>query len=686
MFSNSRMFVHRVRIKQSMKLLRDFQYAPNNQGYINHDSFINSRSISILSNNLYLNQKEDHRPQLFSLAKQNTSSSQESRQESSQTGAGNSLSLQSQLGKLPVPSLKDTLPKFLRTIRPLLNNEEYDETFGKVKDFAKEGGVGHTLQALLEERAKTTENWFSDWWLEMAYLGYRDPVIVWSSPGIVWPTQKFEDKKDMIKFAAKAIAGALDYKIAVDNQTIPVEMQGGKPLDMQQYFKVFGTTRMPAMPSDKQSFNPQSKHILVIYNNHFFKVEVYGETGEQLSAEQIQASLEDIVKMVSDTGPEIGILTSNNRDEWSKDYEILASNKKNKVSLKEIETALFTMNLDPNYGDYLAHDDLSKSALISLHGGGSNHGGANRWHDKTIQMFVAESGECGMTYEHSPAEGPPLMILTDHILGYIAGTVRNGTNLPAIKYSPVQKLDFILNDALNLSISKAGENLDKLVNEVDMHVLHFTHFGKSEIKSFGFSPDSFIQIAIQLAFYRLQKEPGAHYESGGTRQFIHGRTEVIRSCSIESVEFAKAVSNSEGTINDKFVLMKRAIQSHNSYARLAVAGLGVDRHLQGMKKIGLENGIEPHDLFSDIGYTKSSRMRISTSQVAGSTASFLCFGPLVSDGYGCCYNPRSNDIFLPCSALNSCAETNATAFRDAVEQSLLDMRLIALENIQQAKL
>ena len=105
-----------------------------------------------------------------------------------------------------------------------------------------------------------------------------------------------------------------------------------------------------------------------------------------------------------------------------------------------------------------------------------------------------------------------------------------------------------------------------------------------------------------------------------------------------------------------------------------------------MKQIGIENAIEPHDLFSDTGYVKSSRMRISTSQVAGSSASFLCFGPLVSDGYGCCYNPRSDDIFFPCSALTSCSETSATDFRDALEQSLLDMRLLVLENVQQSKL
>jgi len=676
------MFLHKVRFKQNMKLLGDLQCAVSNQRFnLQEYHLISYRQISSLTNSFYCKEKDGRTP-LLSYPENNNR-----RLESTKAGAVQlSLDLQDKLGKLPVPSLKETLPKFLRTVRPHLNEEEYEETFEKVKDFAKEGGVGHILQGLLEERAQKTENWFSDWWLDMAYLAYRDPVIVWSSPGIVWPTQKFEDEKAMVRFAAKAVAGALDYKISVDNQAIPVEMQGGKPLDMQQYFKVFGTTRLPAMPIDTQSFNPESKHIIVIYNNHFFRVEVYGETGELLSAEQIQESLEEVVTMVSDTGPEIGILTSNNRDDWAKDFELLSNNKKNKASLQEIETSLFTMNLDPGFEDFKAYDDMSRSALISLHGAGSKHAGANRWHDKTLQLYVARTGECGMTYEHSPAEGPPLMILTDHILGYIEGTVRNGSNLSAIKYGPVQKLEFVLNDALDLSIAKAKENLDSLVNEVDMHVLHFKHFGKNEIKSLGFSPDSFIQTAIQLAFYRLHKEPGAHYESGGTRQFIHGRTEVIRSCSLESAEFSKAVVNADGTNTDRFMLMKQAIESHNSYAKMAVAGLGVDRHLQGMKKISVENDIELHEIFSDKGFIKSSRMRISTSQVAGTSPSFLCFGPLVSDGYGCCYNPRSNDILLPCSALNSCPETSATAFRDSLEQSLLDMRLIALENIHQSKL
>ncbi len=53
----------------------------------------------------------------------------------------------------------------------------------------------------------------------------------------------------------------------------------------------------------------------------------------------------------------------------------------------------------------------------------------------------------------------------------------------------------------------------------------------------------FLKMAIQYAFYRIHKTPGAHYESGSTRMFQRGRTEVIRSCSNESINFAKAMMN-----------------------------------------------------------------------------------------------------------------------------------------------
>jgi len=54
----------------------------------------------------------------------------------------------------------------------------------------------------------------------------------------------------------------------------------------------------------------------------------------------------------------------------------------------------------------------------------------------------------------------------------------------------------------------------------------------------------------------------------------------------------------------------------------------------------------------------------------------MCYGPLVNDGYACCYNPRENEIIFGTSAHNSCPETSAKQFAAALEDSLTDMQRI----------
>jgi len=48
------------------------------------------------------------------------------------------------------------------------------------------------------------------------------------------------------------------------------------------------------------------------------------------------------------------------------------------------------------------------------------------------------------------------------------------------------------------------------------------------------SPDAFIQMAMQLAWYKACGEFTATYETVLTRMFKHGRTETLRSFSRES--------------------------------------------------------------------------------------------------------------------------------------------------------
>ena len=55
-----------------------------------------------------------------------------------------------------------------------------------------------------------------EWWLELAYLGYRDSVCVWSSPGFVFPHRTFQSTDEQLDFTAKMIRGVLDFKTLLD--------------------------------------------------------------------------------------------------------------------------------------------------------------------------------------------------------------------------------------------------------------------------------------------------------------------------------------------------------------------------------------------------------------------------------------------------------------------------------------
>merc|ERR1712241_1391914 len=127
------------------------------------------------------------------------------------------LSQQESLLKLPLPSLSETIEKWLPTTLPHLSNSEYQVTKQVANDFIQNA---EPLQKFLSDRASQKDNWFSDWWLDMAYLAYRDPLPVWSSPGIVLGSlskeQGFSSEEEWLLMGAKLTVAALEYKYQLD--------------------------------------------------------------------------------------------------------------------------------------------------------------------------------------------------------------------------------------------------------------------------------------------------------------------------------------------------------------------------------------------------------------------------------------------------------------------------------------
>ncbi|CAH4003170.1 unnamed protein product [Pieris brassicae] len=586
------------------------------------------------------------------------------------------------LPQLPVPKLEDTVNKYLKTVRPFLNENEFSNTSKLMNNFASEGGIGQKLQSLLENRATKHINWLEEWWLNTAYLEYRDPVVVFSSPGLVFPLRKFNNQTEQLEYAAKTLLAAVNYKSLIDDDKIPLEMMGKSPLDMSQYKKIFGTCRIPQPKRDKLSFN-DSKYVTVIHNNHLFHLDIWGSDDKKLSCDQIVQGLKKIVdSSASPAKDAVGILTSENRDNWAKAYELLSKDESNRRSLADVERSIAVLCLDNASGVWKADESARRSlaGAHTIHGAGASANGGNRWFDKTVQFIVGADGITGLTYEHSPAEGQPIAVLTDFIINYID----KNTESEESSSSPIEpvQLKFNINSDVSKMIDEAKNNLNKLVADLELNCFKFDKYGKNFIKTQKLSPDSYLQMAMQYAFYRLHKTPGAHYESAATRMYAGGRTETIRSCSIESIEFAKTMLHPQATPKDKLNALKNAVNTHKNYTVMALQGLGVDRHLLGLKLTALEHGIELPPIYADLGYTRSAHMRISTSQVACKCDGFMCYGPLVSDGYATCYNPRDSDVNFATSAFRRHPDTSCDAYRSALENSLQDMHDVLVQNTQ----
>lgn len=114
-----------------------------------------------------------------------------------------------------------------------------------------------------------------------------------------------------------------------------------------------------------------------------------------------------------------------------------------------------------------------------------------------------------------------------------------------------------LTPSIRVGIRYAETRLSDLICQNDCQALEFKGYGKNFITSHGFSPDAFVQMAFQAAYFGLYGQDALFrdavtlmltfvigrtectYEPAMTKAFLHGRTEAIRTVQPESVDFTE---------------------------------------------------------------------------------------------------------------------------------------------------
>ncbi|XP_045051850.1 choline O-acetyltransferase [Desmodus rotundus] len=589
------------------------------------------------------------------------------------------------LPKLPVPPLQQTLATYLRCMQHLVPKEQFRQSQAIVQQFGAPGGLGETLQQKLLERQEKTANWVSEYWLNDMYLNNRLALPVNSSPAVIFSRQHFQDTNDQLRFAANLISGVLNYKALLDSHSIPTDCAkgqlSGQQLCMKQYYGLFSSYRLPGhtqdtLVSQKSSVMPEPEHIIVACCNQFFVLDVVINF-RRLSEGDLFTQLRKIVKMASNEDerlPPIGLLTSDGRSQWAEARTVLVKDSTNRDSLDMIERCICVVCLDAPGG--LELSDTNR-ALQLLHGGGCSKNGANRWYDKSLQFVVGQDGTCGVVCEHSPFDGIVLVQCVEHLLKHMMRNSKKLVRADSVTELPApRRLRWKCSPVIQGFLASSAEKLQRIVKNLDFIVYKFDNYGKTFIKKQKCSPDAFIQVALQLAFYRLHLRLTPTYESASIRRFQEGRVDNIRSATPEALSFVKAITDHKATLTDseKLLLLKDAIRAQTEYTVMAITGMAIDNHLLGLRELAREMCKELPEIFTDETYLMSNQFVLSTSQVPTAMDMFCCYGPVVPEGYGACYNPQPESILFCISSFHSCKETSSPKFAKAVEESLTEMK------------
>ena len=333
------------------------------------------------------------------------------------------------LPKLPVPPLSNLQQKYLKTLRPFLNEAEEARAQQIIEDFVKK--LGPQLQSRLEAYAqKQPHNWLDYWWLKYAYHSWRDPLLInsnwfinfcdYPSPAHRELLQKTRGRFERGSFtsfqvmrAAGLITNMLNYKDLIDRELLPAEKTKKGPLCMNQYRMLFGWSRVPK-PGNDVLVGPckDSRHIMVMLLNQIWFIRVYDKaSGKRIRISDIEKQLKIVVGSARRRKEEVplSILTADHRDNWANARASLESvNSDNRKWLRLIDEAIFAVALD----DFSPSDSFSDQFAAMAHG----FSGENRWLDKSLTLVVLPNGRAGMNGEHSPCDALIPSKLMDYML------------------------------------------------------------------------------------------------------------------------------------------------------------------------------------------------------------------------------------------------------------------------------
>ncbi|EAW22630.1 choline/carnitine O-acyltransferase [Aspergillus fischeri NRRL 181] len=637
---------------------------------------------------------------------------------------------QDSLPKLPIPDLESTCKKYVEALSALQTPREQEETKAAVQEFLKTDGP--ILQEKLKNYASSKTSYIEQFWYD-SYLNYDNPVVLNLNPFFLLEDDPTPARNNQVTRAASLVVSALSFVRAVRREELPPDTVRGTPLCMYQYSRLFGTARLPTDNGCIISQDPHAKHIVVLCRGQFYWFDVLDDNNDLIMSEKdIAVNLQVIIGDAEQTPVQeaakgaLGVLSTENRKVWSGLRDILTKDEgsNNSECLNIVDTALFALCLDdtePENTSQLCANMLCGTSEVVR---GVQVGTCtNRWYDK-LQIIVCKNGSAGINFEHTGVDGHTVLrfasdVYTDTILRF-AKTIngqapslwataspdpskRDPRSFGNVSTTP-RKLEWDMVPELSIALRFAESHLADLLQQHEFAVLDFEGYGKNFITSMGFSPDAFVQMAFQAAYYGLYGRVENTYEPAMTKFFLHGRTEAIRTVTNECVDFVKTFWG-DNPAEQKVNALRKATEKHTAITKECSKGQGQDRHLyalycvwqrsfdedspsagnsveggsngysspvengsaidspktsSSMSEDGLSsNGYSYRGIrtlpptpaiFSDPGWDKINNTILSTSNCGNPSLRHFGFGPTSADGFGIGYIIKDDSISICASS------------------------------------
>ena len=525
---------------------------------------------------------------------------------------------------------------------------------------------------------------------------------------------------------------------------------------MYQYSRLFGTARVPTENGCHIGQDDGAKHLVVLCRGQFYWFDVLDDNSDLIMTEKdLAVNLQVIVEDAQETPIQdaakgaLGVLSTENRKIWAGLRDVLTRDEdsNNAECLGIVDSALFILCLDytePQTGAELCGNMLCGTSEVVK---GVQIGTCtNRWYDK-LQIIVCKNGSAGINFEHTGVDGHTVLrfasdLYTDTILRFAksingqAPSLWASTSPDPSKRDPESfgnvsttphKLEWDMVPELSTALRFAETRLADLIQQNEFQTLDYKGYGKNFMTSMGFSPDAFVQMAFQAAYYGLYGRVECTYEPAMTKIYLHGRTDAIRSVTKESVSFVQTFWG-ENPAPKKIDALKKATQKHTSITKECSKGLGQDRHLYalfcvwqraldeegaeaasstGMSSNGYSSPTSDHypssppnetvapsddsapsrppaqqmpAIFADAGWDRLNNTILSTSNCGNPSLRQFGFGPTSGDGFGIGYIIKDDSISICASSKHR----QTKRFVDALESYLTEIRKLLRQTQRKA--